>query len=376
MKTVRLLSALALLMFGISGNTLAGTGNNLITCTPSTTNNYVACDAGYTGQKYTVTTKTCPEGWPNGIIKTTTTYDTSHCLKSAPPSNGDRTCELTPAACSTMPTSPGCPAGQHWVLTGSTVAHCVNNDPVCGWGTSLVHDGMGNPGCITNTCPSNQVLQGDGISCACPGGTAWNGSSCIALPPPCTPSAVNGGNVACDAGFTGSKHGVTTTSCPGSVVTFAWDISGCIPIAVPPPCTPSSVNGGNVACGAGFTGFKHSVTTTSCPGSVVTLSWDTSACVPIPLPPPVCANGASNYPTCTPPKFMLLCGDNYYNQALVNYGAQGYIVAPMPTDIQYEDRGQYSIPYDSKITYITYGSGNRHWFDFGDGRMWCVMEGH
>ncbi|MDO8728634.1 MAG: hypothetical protein Q7K26_01935 [bacterium] len=350
MKTVRLLSALALLMLGLSSHVPASAAGNQVTCTPSTTNNYVACDAGYTGQKFTVTTKTCPDGWPNGIITTTSTYDTSHCLRSAPPQNGDRTCELTPGACSPMPASPGCPLNQHWVLTGSTVAHCVNNDPSCGWGTSLVHDGMGNPSCLANTCPSNKVLQGDGISCACPSGTAWNGSSCVALPPPCTPSSVNGGDVACGAGFTGNKHGVTTNSCPGNVLTFAWDTSSCVPIVVPPPCTPSIVNGSNVTCGAGFTGtkflvttnacpgniissvwntsscvpiapppactpsivngsnvvcdpgfigFKHGVTTTSCPGSVVTFVWDTSACTPF-VAPPVCANGATNYPTCTP----------------------------------------------------------------------------
>jgi hypothetical protein len=285
-------------MFWLNNSNAESSPGNIFTCTPSTTNNYVACDAGYTGQKFTVTTKTCPDGWPNGIIKTTSTFNTNQCKKNQEIFKGDRTCELTPSACAQEPSAPGCPANMHWTLTGSSIAHCVQNDPGCGWGTSLVHDGLGNPSCVANTCPANQVLQSNGSSCACPSGTAWNGSSCIALPPPCMPSAVNSGNVACGAGFTGSKHGVTTTSCPGSVVTFAWDTSACLPIAVPPPCTPSAVNGGNVACGAGFTGSKFLVTTNACPGNIISSVWNSSACSPI-TPPSVCTNGAANFPTCT-----------------------------------------------------------------------------
>jgi hypothetical protein len=267
------------------------------TCRPSSINNYVPCDAGYTGQKFTTTSKTCPDGWPSGIVKTTPTYNTSQCVKVIATGPVDRTCELTPAACAPVPASPGCAPNQHWVMTGSPVAHCVDKNPVCPWGTSLVHDSTGNPSCQPNTCPSNQVLQGDGISCACPGGTAWTGSGCVALPPPCSPSTSYGGNVACGAGFTGFKNLVTTISCPGNTTSSYWDTSSCTPIVVPPSCTPSSVIGGNVACGTGFTGMKHSVTTTTCPENVTTTSWDTSACVPIPN---VCANGATDYPTCTP----------------------------------------------------------------------------
>lgn len=82
-------------------------------------------------------------------------------------------------------TPPNCPGSKHWVTLGTGIAHCVLDDFVCPMAQHLVHDAIGNPSCVSNTCPSNQVLQGDGVSCACPAAlSVWNGSSCVAPAPP------------------------------------------------------------------------------------------------------------------------------------------------------------------------------------------------
>lgn len=100
----------------------------------------VACDAGYTGKKFPMRTKTCPDG----KITDGLTFDYSNC-KPAGRENVDLNatdCSITPTAvgCMPVPTLSGCPVGKHWTLAGSKIAHCVNNDPVCPWGTSLTHD--------------------------------------------------------------------------------------------------------------------------------------------------------------------------------------------------------------------------------------------
>lgn len=83
-----------------------------------------------------------------------------------------------------------CPGSKHWVTLGTGIAHCVLDDFVCPMAQHLVHDAIGNPSCVSNTCPSNQVLQGDGVSCACPASlSVWNGSSCVAPPPPPPPTS-------------------------------------------------------------------------------------------------------------------------------------------------------------------------------------------
>lgn len=58
--------------------------------------------------------------------------------------------------------------------------------------------------------------------------------------PSCEPSSVNNAPVACPSGFSGSMFNTTNTTCPAgaygpmSVVTSAYDMYGCVPVAVTP----------------------------------------------------------------------------------------------------------------------------------------------
>lgn len=288
----------------------------------------VPCDAGYTGKKFPMRTKTCPDG----KITDGLTFDYSNC-KPAGRENVDLNatdCSITPTAvgCMPVPTLSGCPSGKHWSLAGSNIAHCVNNDPVCPWGTSLTHDFLGEPSCIANTCPSNQVLQSDGISCACPASLpVWNGSSCVV--PVCN-SYISNANAYCPAGQTGyitnqntydcnnnllstveiANTCVTPVSCPGPttqytacpvgqtgqrVVTTNYtlvngacsssvttDSSGCsTPAVTQPPasCTPVNFNQ-NGPCPAGQTGTATRTATQNCDGTTTYGPWNTSGCTP------------------------------------------------------------------------------------------------
>jgi len=261
-----------------------------------------ACGPGMTGAKYKTSTKSCP----SGTVTVSTEYDTSGCL-AAPPAAGSvnysTRCALTPDACAGSPVAAGCPAGYHWTLVGSNVAHCVADDPSCPWGTSLRHDSMGNPSCTPNTCPSNQVLQSDGASCACPTNTTWNGGSCVAAPPSCVESSQAANTMACGAGFTGTMYQVQSTTCPsgpyGSPTTTMsdWVRTNCV--AAAPTCAPSTGTE-STTCGdpSKYTGAMYRTITTSCPSGAYGASsssygsWDTGGCG--------CANGALNFPTCTP----------------------------------------------------------------------------
>lgn len=247
------------------------------------------------GSKYKTLSKVCP----SGAVNQSADYDSSGC--TAPPSPAGAVnilsrCALTPDACAPSPTAAACPSGTHWVLTGSNIAHCVQDDMACPWGYSLTHDFLGNPSCKQNTCPSNQVLQGDGISCACPTNTVWSGSSCVPAPPSCVAGSRQVGGTTCGSGYSGTMYQTQTTTCPGgpygspSVITSGYDTSTCTPLAV--TCTPSSYTDSQ-ACG---TGTQFRSVSTSCPsgsyGSPSTSygSWNTSGCG--------CPNGATNYPTC------------------------------------------------------------------------------
>ena len=252
------------------------------------------------GSKYKTQSKVCP----SGAVTQSADYDTSGCV--APPSpagsvNIVSRCALTPDACAPSPTAAACPTGTHWVLTGSNIAHCVQDDMACPWSYSLKHDFLGNPSCQQNTCPSNQQLQGDGISCACPVNTVWNGSSCVPAPPTCTASSSQVNGTSCAYGYTGTMYQTQTTTCPGgpygspSTTTSGYDTSTCTAMTV--TCTSSS-NTQSASC-APQNGTQWRTVTTSCPsgpyGSPSTGygSWNTAGCS--------CANGGSDYPTCTPP---------------------------------------------------------------------------
>lgn len=221
----------ALLIFSAFLNTAAAQS----TCVPfkiANQNSIVACGPGQSGSKFTSTEKICPSG---AVI--VSALDTSGC-RPAPGKknevNSTNKCLVTPDACAGLPTPAGCPAGMHWTLAGSKIAHCVKDDFACPWGSSLAYDALGHPSCATNTCPSNQVLQGNGSSCACPPGQPlWNGSTCYAPVVTCTPNSWTNGAVACGAGFSGSMYTTSSTSCPSgqygapSTSTSGYNTSGC-----------------------------------------------------------------------------------------------------------------------------------------------------
>ena len=208
----------------------------------------VPCGPGYTGTAFPLRIKACP----SGVITDGNSFDRANCKPNGVVLDPNATnCSVTPTVvgCIQPPTAHGCSAGNHWTLDGSKIAHCVADDPNCPWGTTLKHDGLGNPTCVANTGPSNQVLQADGISCGCEASLVWNGGACV-VPIVCPAQTVVA--TACQSGYTGNI--VTTTTYSGFNCTAATyvDSSHCV-IARPP-----TVN--------------------------------------------VCANGATNYPTCSLPR--------------------------------------------------------------------------
>lgn len=335
MKT-KLLAAilhLPILLFLLFSNVTltSAQGNATSDCKPySIPLDPVACGQGYTGVKFPLKVKTCP----GGLITIGQSYNTENCKRVGETPNPNATnCALTPTdiACTSAPSPMGCPAGQHWVTTGSGIAHCVQNDFPCPWGQSLKHDALGNPYCVPNSCPSNQVLQPDGISCACSAGLVWDGASCIAA---CTPSSYTE-SASCSAGFSGTMSRIVTNTCPSGTPSYgAWNTSSCVPNAVSCPAddyVPTACLSGSgtayavytyvgsscvrtyagrddsgcssgstcpadtsfsSSCGPGFSGQQ--VTTTSYSGASCTPSTytDTSACVPQ-------GGGGGGSPTCT-----------------------------------------------------------------------------
>jgi hypothetical protein len=125
--------------------------------------------------------------------------------------------------------------------------------------------------------------------------STWTGT-CTAT---CTTSETTTSS-ACGTGYTGTKYTTTKSLCP-SGTSSTVDTSGCgcangatdYPKCTPtdPACTPTSTTTSS-ACGSGYTGLKYTTVKTQCPTGSST-SVDTSACG--------CANGGTNYPTCTPP---------------------------------------------------------------------------
>lgn len=192
------------------------------------------CGPGLTGTKYKTLTMQCP----SGVLTRSDAFDVSSCKASTTNSDGmvtpEARCKIMPGACAIAPApAPGnCASGRKWSLAGSGVAHCVDEDPVCPWGTSLKHDFLGHPSCEQNTCPSNQVLKSDGKSCGCQSGREWNGSSCVVPAPPAPPAAPNCptnvliDNQPCPNGQRGRMLKYRTTECNGSV-SVGWNMWGC-----------------------------------------------------------------------------------------------------------------------------------------------------
>ena len=333
---------------------------NLSTCQPYNIVNkdsISACPVGYSGIQYKITTKACP----SGSISTSQAFVTTGCIpltgSGGQPQRPPLNCASDAnSSCAKAPNAAGCPDGQHWTLAGSNVAHCVLDDFACPWGNSLKHDRLGNPSCIANTCPGNQVLQGDGIACACPASlAAWTGSTCVV---PCVSSTTPNSAVACPAGYSGTMYTSTVVSCPGgpagasTTSTSGFNTSGCA--ALPVTCTAGTAQGAGQNCGYGYNGSQFPLYTTTCPAgsygapSTSLTGWKTDQCVPAPVTctasvsslPGVacgpgytgimyqtaatscpggpygspatsysgyntsacgCANGGTNYPACTPP---------------------------------------------------------------------------
>lgn len=184
------------------------------------------CGPGWTGTKFRTMTKSCP----SGEVKESASYVTSACQAAATNSSGTLTaearCRITPGACAGTPGAlvpADCPSGSKWSLTGSGVAHCVSEDPVCPWGTLLKHDFLGNPSCEKITCISNQVVQSDGKSCGCSSGLKWNGSTCTAPPKPNCPTYMIVANEPC---CNGRMLQYREVSCSG-IMSHYWDTTSC-----------------------------------------------------------------------------------------------------------------------------------------------------
>lgn len=217
-------------------------------------------------------------------------------------------------SCAKPVTPPGCPAGQHWTTMGSGVAHCVADDPVCA-GT-VTHDTLGNPtGCtptVVSTsynyryfdCPVGetgtdyeryQVMKwSDGTTTTGP----WEvitytcAPSAPATPTP-TPTCSNGASdyPTCTPAST-PPPATTCANGASNYPTCTLPSSGdSTPVAT---CSASDTVVSSTACGPGMTGGPiQDHQTVTCPGSVVG-SYKSGTCTAA-----TCANGATNYPTCT-----------------------------------------------------------------------------
>ncbi|MEB0033173.1 hypothetical protein QN372_20760, partial [Undibacterium sp. RTI2.1] len=272
----------------------ASAQNKEISCSPySIPLAGIPCGEGMTGTKFPLRVKECP----SGIVTDGRTFNTDNCKQAGTSSQIDlyaTNCNITPTAvgCAPAPTMKSCDVGRHWSLAGSKIAHCVDDDMACPWSFSLQHDFLGNPSCVQNTCAAPLVLQGDGISCVCPTGMVLQGNVCVV---PCSPTTVQQ-TISCTGGATGVQTRDATATCPNGAMSYsAWDTSHC----VANPCPPTSITTGS--CRAPLIGTTVTTTTYTlqngrCIGNAVR---DTSDCAIV--APTTCANGATDFPTCTTP---------------------------------------------------------------------------
>jgi len=219
-------------------------------------------------------------------------------------------CSITPSTCQAAPIPSTCPPGKHWTTMGSGIAHCVLDDPVCGAGTELTHDALGNPSCFVlivttqsknKSCPAGysgtieqertKTQHADGSISYGSWHTVYDGCEADppppaspppvdpppALPPPVTPPPVTtpppapgpGGDppVACTPVYTTSS---STDYCSGGKV------GAIITNYATNSCTGAqTVTGQSGSC--------------ACPSGT---SWNGSQCVSAPPPPA---------PSCPPP---------------------------------------------------------------------------
>lgn len=203
--------------------------------------------------------------------------------------------------CAPMITPHSCPPGEHWSLAGTGIAHCVADDPVCGPGTTLTHDALGNPSCTPNPVVNSPSPPAPTPAPAAPANT-------------CTPTTTLVGSVLCPTGSTGTQTQYSNTGCDasGNVIPEPDTYTGtCTPNpatpASPPPSPPActsitSALAPEACSGANVIGFNfYSQTVNSCTGTSTSLTSSTCACAPgyvqngsncvvTPPSPPVCAS--------------------------------------------------------------------------------------
>ena len=245
----------------------------------------IPCGSGYTGVKFPLKVKVCP----SGVVTTGQTFNTENCRKIGDVVDPTKTdCAITPtdARCVSKPAPRGCRFGQHWVTTGSGIAHCVLDDFPCPWGERLEHDTLGNPFCVANTCPGNQVLQADGISCACAPGLVWDGATCVAV---CTPSNTTQTDE-CPLGYSGTRSRLVTVSCPSGTTSYgAWNTSACVKTVCPADAyIPASCPSGS---GTAWDWYRY----TGADCHVEYMGRDESGCS---LNPPTCPADKTTYSSC------------------------------------------------------------------------------
>lgn len=185
-------------------------------------------------------------------------------------------CSINPGACQPKPIPSECPAGKHWVTTGTGIAHCVTNDPVCTGGT-VVHDAIGEP----QYCQTSEDR-----------------------------------TASCPAGYSGYKDQTRTvkTALNGTKSYGSWTTTynGCEkdpePEPTPAPSTPSSGSGSTADSSTPSTGSGSAGSPSSPSGgsgsagdpSNPSTGNDSSTHGGGPVPEMhTCSNGATNYPTCT-----------------------------------------------------------------------------
>jgi hypothetical protein len=201
----------------------------------------------------------------------------------------DCTAGIALDSCTPAPTPQGCPGGRQWSIAGG-VAHCVDNDPVCTAPAVLTHDVLGNPNCSTP-------------------------------PPPATTTTTETQQISCASGYSGYQDQERQKSVTAGVTSYsAWTTvyDACVPVAVPPAptpppavppavpppatppavCTASDTVSSSSGCPSGMVGGPIEIhDKVTCPGS--TFSQYTTGACSVPPTPPVCLNGATNYPACT-----------------------------------------------------------------------------
>lgn len=230
-----------------------------------------ACGDGYVGLMFKRTIVTCP----GGKVTQSENYDTSQCVRKG--SGQVDPCTINPTLCLSALKPPPCGVGRHWTTYwpkgDKKYAHCVADDPVCGWGTKLTYDDRAEPSCVPVVCPGNQVLQSNGQTCSCPANLPnWNGTTCSA---PVCDVTVEAMYPPCPAGQAGELKYLNTIDCRGKLVNSIEVKNTCEAI---PGCPSPSV--GYMACPTGYKGqvmvtTTYQVVNNAC---VPTVTSDTSAC--------------------------------------------------------------------------------------------------